>query len=104
MGYELSWYENKSLGGLVIGIHNPRRRARIRLHLTDELPVRRGLTDAKCIRMLSYELLKTGLHKSDQKAVQELLGVWLHGLAASIGFFMKKLNPMFDLARYLQNL
>jgi len=43
--------------------------------------------------MLSYELLKTGLHKSDQKAVQELLCVWLHGLVSRISSSMKKLNP-----------
>jgi len=42
---------------------------------------------------LSHELLKSGLHKSDQKAIQELLGVWLHGLTAPKSFFMKKLSP-----------
>lgn len=94
LGYELLWYKNRSLGGLEISIRNSSKHARIGLYLTDELPVRRGLTDAECIRVLSHELPETGLHKSDQKAVQELLGVWLHGLAASISFFMKKLNPM----------
>jgi len=77
---------------LEINIRNPNKHVTIVLYLTDELPVRRGLTDAECIRVLSHKLLKTGLHKSDRKAVQELLDVWLHGLATSL--FVKKLNPM----------
>ena len=92
LGYELSWYKDRSMGGLEISIRNPSKRASIDLYLCDILPVRRGLTDVECIKVLSRELLKTGLHKRDQKAVQELLGIWLDGLVAPISFFMKKID------------
>ena len=64
LGYELSWYKDRPLGGLEISIYNPSMRASVELYLYDELPVRRGLTDVECIKALSRELLKTGLHKA----------------------------------------